>query len=88
MVLLRTKKMQHANMLEAMISVKRCARCEEELSRVTKDLPRLKHTNEESVATNGVGTDDYLTDKDAELKFVGDVVVKPNNKESQNRLVH
>ena len=62
-------------------SVKRCARCEEELSRVTKVLPRLKHTNEESVATNGVGTDDYLTDKDAELKFVGDVVVKPNNKE-------
>ena len=58
-----------------------CKRCNKELSRVTKVIPRLKHTNETSVGANGVGANDYLTDKDAELKFVGDVVVKPDNKE-------
>ena len=40
-------------------------------------LPRLKHSNEANVDVNGVGEDDYATDKTATVKFIGDVVVDP-----------
>ena len=54
-----------------------CKRCNKELSRVKMTLPRLKHSNEVEVDVNGVGKDDYTTDKTAAVKFIGDVVVDP-----------
>ena len=54
-----------------------CKRCNKELSRVKMTLPRLKHSNEANVDVNGVGEDDYATDKTATVKFIGDVVVDP-----------
>ena len=54
-----------------------CERCGEELERRDGILiPRLKHTNEESVATNGIGVPSK-SDKGAYIKFIGDKVVDP-----------
>lgn len=47
-----------------------CARCEKELARVSKVLPRLKHTNESSVGVNKPGKDETTF-----VKFVGNKVV-------------
>lgn len=50
--------------------VKRCERCGKELSKESKKTPRLKHTNEESVAV-----DKKEKDTSATLEFVGDKLV-------------
>ena len=52
-----------------------CDRCHAEKSRRTVYQPRLKHSNEESVTSTGIGTDDTKTDTTAYIKFVGDKVV-------------
>ena len=52
-----------------------CDRCHAEKSRRTVYVPRLKHSNEESVTSTGLGADDTTTDTTAYIKFVGDKVV-------------
>ena len=52
-----------------------CDRCHAEKSRRTVYQPRLKHSNEKSVTSTGIGTDDTTTDTTAYIKFVGDKVV-------------
>lgn len=53
-----------------------CERCGAELERRKGvKIPRIKHTNEISVDTNGIGVDDTTTDKTAYIKFIGDKVV-------------
>lgn len=57
-------------------SVVYCARCSKELSRIKNvKIPRLKHTNEVSVGTNGVGVDDKKTDTKAYIIFSGTKVI-------------
>lgn len=47
-----------------------CARCEKELAKVSKVLPRLKHTNESAVGSDKTSKDDTTF-----VKFVGNKVV-------------
>ena len=55
-----------------------CSRCGKELfRREGVRIPRVKHSNEVSVETNGVGVDDTDTDTGAYFKFYGDKVVDP-----------
>ncbi len=58
-------------------SVLYCTRCGKEIQRISKVIPRLKHTNEVKSFANGTGEDNYDADKNAEIKFVGSVVVAP-----------
>ena len=54
--------------------------CGAELSRRENvRIPRIKHTNEVSVDEYGNGVDDTVTDKTAQVEFVGDTVVDYNS---------
>ena len=55
--------------------VKRCERCEKELSKESKKTPRLAHTNEKAVADKNDRKDTTTT-----LEFVGDKLVDTDGK--------
>ena len=57
-------------------AVVKCETCGKELERREGVIiPRIKHTNEVSVAANGTSVDDEYTDTTAYIKFIGDKVV-------------
>lgn len=57
-------------------AVVKCETCGKELERRKGVIiPRIKHTNEVSVAANGTSVDDEYTDTTAYIKFIGDKVV-------------
>lgn len=62
-----------------------CDRCGEVIREVRDVIiPRIRHTNEISVTTSGVGTDDTTTDTNAYIKFFGNKVVDYDGESLKN----